>query len=134
MGRVKMILVHLTAILSLLIVVHGRLSWKQEPFDDNLPFEENFANWNVLRFSWGIKEGLVDIKNNTLQVFYPNGSHTPRGKIRGGFGFNSAPLNLEFATTVTLEYEVMFESGFEFVKGGKLPGLFGGSENCAGGA
>ena len=38
-----MILVHLAAILSLLIVVHGRLSWKQEPFDDNLPFEENFG-------------------------------------------------------------------------------------------
>ena len=43
------------------------------------------------------------------QVFYPNGSHTPRGKIRGGFGFNSAPLNLESVTTVTLEYEVLME-------------------------
>lgn len=28
----------------------------------------------------------------------------------------------------------MFEEGFEFVRGGKLPGLYGGDRSCSGGA
>ena len=30
--------------------------------------------------------------------------------------------------------QIMFGSGFDFVKGGKLPGLFGGGVSCSGGA
>lgn len=37
------------------------------------------------------------------------------------------------ATNVTLEYSVFFPDGFNFVKGGKLPGLFGGHKGCSGG-
>jgi hypothetical protein len=32
--------------------------------------------------------------------------------------------------TLALEYEIAFDSTFDFVKGGKLPGLFGGAASC----
>ena len=32
-----------------------------------------------------------------------------------------------------MSYDVQFEEGFDFVKGGKLPGLFGGEGNTGGG-
>ncbi len=51
----------------------------------------------------------------------------------GGFGFYADPVNLSLAKTVTLVYEVYFASQFNFVKGGKLPGLFGGQPSCSGG-
>jgi hypothetical protein len=35
---------------------------------------------------------------------------------------------------LTFKYQVLFEPGFEFVKGGKLPGIYGGSSGCGGGA
>ena len=36
-------------------------------------------------------------------------------------------------TAVRLEYEVYFPTGFEWVKGGKLPGFLGGPIGCSGG-
>lgn len=62
----------------------------------------------------------------------------------GGFGTNSS--GSQFYTlwntsdgssfnSMVLSYEVAFDSNFDFVKGGKLPGLRGGPEpdGCSGG-
>ena len=35
---------------------------------------------------------------------------------------------------MTFSYKVFFPAGFDFVKGGKLPGLFAGRPGCSGGA
>ena len=35
---------------------------------------------------------------------------------------------------LTLKYDFKMMDGFDFVKGGKLPGLFGGKTSCNGGA
>ena len=43
---------------------------------------------------------------------------------KGGTQFYAKPFS--GADELTLEYEVYFSSGFDFVKGGKLPGFFGG--------
>jgi hypothetical protein len=40
-------------------------------------------------------------------------------------GFYAVPMDLTNAKSVNLEYKVFFPSGFNFVKGGKLPGLYG---------
>ncbi|KAK0546171.1 hypothetical protein OC845_004738 [Tilletia horrida] len=40
---------------------------------------------------------------------------------------------LDQAKKVTFSYSVWFPPGFNFVKGGKLPGLYGGRESCSGG-
>lgn len=37
------------------------------------------------------------------------------------------------AKSVTLKYQVYFTPDFDWVKGGKLPGLYGGKEGCSGG-
>lgn len=59
-----------------------------------------------------------------LRVEYPAGSFGGRrSAIRGGAGFE---LHRAAATVACLSYKVRFPAGFDFVKGGKLPGLFGG--------
>ena len=35
-------------------------------------------------------------------------------------------------TNAVLEYDVFFPADFDFVKGGKLPGMVGGSKSCTG--
>ncbi|KAJ7617452.1 polysaccharide lyase family 14 protein [Mycena polygramma] len=77
------------------------------------------------------------------EAFYPQGSINPSAPIPGGFGFylsgpSAFSSKLESgATHVVLSYRMMLQSGWEWVKGGKLPGIFGGdgdfSYACTGG-
>ncbi|KAG8734707.1 hypothetical protein FRC10_011521 [Ceratobasidium sp. 414] len=76
------------------------------------------------------------------EAVYPQGSINPQGKIKGGFGFYmSGPggeCEYECARDVLFSYAVRFEEGFDFVKGGKIPGLYGGATKelaygCSGG-
>ncbi|KAH3772986.1 uncharacterized protein LOC127844203 [Dreissena polymorpha] len=69
-----------------------------------------------------------------LRVFYAKGSYSAPGTHRGAqfYGTPSALTHHNY-TTLTLEYEVYFPSSFDWNKGGKLPGLFGGTSDCAGG-
>ncbi|KIM29137.1 polysaccharide lyase family 14 protein [Serendipita vermifera MAFF 305830] len=90
--------------------------------------------------------------HTALQVSYPRGSYSPSHRPRGGTDFYATPsfytsdenmdLNpgsrenipsLRDANNVTLSYSVFFPTTFDFVKGGKLPGLYGGHEKCSGG-
>jgi hypothetical protein len=62
------------------------------------------------------------------EAFYPEGSINPSATIPGGFTFYlKGPLDfakrLESATEALFSYRVMFEEEWEWVKGGKLPGL-----------
>ncbi|KAK4701945.1 hypothetical protein P7C70_g4280, partial [Phenoliferia sp. Uapishka_3] len=78
----------------------------------------------------------VDLANATvMQVYYPNGSINPANNNApiGGTGMYLTPLNLAEAKNVTLEYSVFFPTDFDFVKGGKLPGMYGGHTGCSGG-
>ncbi|KAJ7213984.1 hypothetical protein GGX14DRAFT_444723 [Mycena pura] len=85
------------------------------------------------------------------EVFYQKGSINPRSQptapIPGGFGFYLAgptPFRVAAklssgtgAVHVVLSYRVMLQEGWEWVKGGKLPGIFGAegdfSYACPGG-
>jgi len=76
----------------------------------------------------------VNFTGPVLQVTYPQGSYS---HDTGG----SQLINLWNTTdgshfqTMMVTYEVAFDSGFDWVKGGKLPGLRGGtnSSGCSGG-
>ncbi|KAF8970939.1 polysaccharide lyase family 14 protein [Flammula alnicola] len=76
-----------------------------------------------------------------LRAHYPKGSYNPSGTPRGGISFYApGPNNVDLTTAkeATFGYSVMFPNGFDFVKGGKLPGLYGGdtdqdSISCSGG-
>jgi len=70
---------------------------------------------------------------NSLQILYPKGSNAPRNDPQGGTEFYAHPLDLLTARNVSMEYSVYFPSDFDFVKGGKLPGLYGGHKGCSGG-
>jgi len=68
-----------------------------------------------------------------LQLVYPAYSVNPSSKSPGGAEFYASPLNLSDAKNVTMEYSVYFPADFDWVKGGKLPGLYGGHTGCSGG-
>lgn len=71
-----------------------------------------------------VKEGLM---NKALVVLYPKGKVGP---VEGGAEWRTYIGSYE---EVILSYKVKFLEGFNFVKGGKLPGLCGGRELITGG-
>ena len=68
-----------------------------------------------------------------LQLFYPKDSVNPARRPQGGSEFYAKPLDISKANNVTLGYKVFFPGDFDWVKGGKLPGLYGGHTGCSGG-
>uniref|UniRef100_A0A0W0G732 Putative polysaccharide lyase family 14 protein n=1 Tax=Moniliophthora roreri TaxID=221103 RepID=A0A0W0G732_MONRR len=70
---------------------------------------------------------------SVLQVFYPEGSVNPANSPRGDAQFYASPIDITSANNVTFAYSVLFPNGSNFVRGGKLPGLYGGRAGCSGG-
>lgn len=88
---------------------------------------------------WGTKENVERLAANDtginkagLRVHYPAGSSSPSDEPLGGAGFYSDPASLQEADRACLSYKVRFPSDFDFVKGGKLPGLYGGEAPSGG--
>jgi hypothetical protein len=57
---------------------------------------------------------------------YSMKAHYPAGKPQGGFSFYTpGPDLLDLTTTkeVTYAYSVLFQAGFDWVQGGRIPGL-----------
>ncbi|KAI8327981.1 hypothetical protein EDC96DRAFT_490104 [Choanephora cucurbitarum] len=76
----------------------------------------------------------VNNKDLVLRVKYPKNSRNPEASLTGGLGFKAQPLDIPANTkTVKFQYSVYFPKGFNWVRGGKLPGLFGGHGECTGG-
>ncbi|KAJ3821635.1 hypothetical protein F5880DRAFT_1580610 [Lentinula raphanica] len=80
-------------------------------------------------------DSLIVSTNATsaLQILYPENSIDPAQKPQGGAEFYAVPLDITQARNVTLEYSVFFPEEFDWVLGGKLPGLYGGHQGCSGG-
>ncbi|KAF8878949.1 polysaccharide lyase family 14 protein [Infundibulicybe gibba] len=85
---------------------------------------------------------VVSPPEHAWEAFYPKGSINPAGKSPGGFSFYlSGPAvfkeQLGEATEAVMSYRMMLQEGWEWRKGGKLPGIFGGvgdsSYSCTGG-
>ena len=89
-------------------------------------------DWNDPSWSDGIEEHRVwveqpDPGTTSLTVKFP--THTY------GSEKNGAEWRLKFDepyNAVEVRYDVMFRKGFDFARGGKLPGLFGGIGNTGG--
>lgn len=103
---------------------------------ENVIFENTFTeNWVedwVLQSNrrWGF-ENFSLLDGDILKVFYPAGSYKPSGEVRGG-GWFIKRLD-ETGNDMYLSYDVKLEEGFDFVKGGKLPGFCGGECPTGGG-
>lgn len=87
--------------------------------------------WNEPTWENGVDEGRVRIvsgekaygqKGSALAVSYPSGTF---GTKQSGAQW-ILKLGHEYEEA-TLKYRIKFESGFDFVRGGKLPGLAGGN-------
>jgi hypothetical protein len=76
--------------------------------------------WNADSFVGESQASFID--TTSIRVTYPEGSFkSPRV---GGFQFKSAPT--EESDEMLLRYSIYVPPDFDFVKGGKLPGLYGG--------
>jgi hypothetical protein len=106
-------------------------------------FEENWTTkWHLRETnSWGLNNLQVVSEPQTkfakiLRVIYPkeSASFTVAKRYRapiGGAQFE-ADLGLTPRDSLHLRYYVRFADDFPFVKGGKLPGLFGGKARAGG--
>jgi hypothetical protein len=89
------------------------------------------GDWPGCLFEGGVREGRVSVVEGNgskrLRVTCAPGEIGPE---RGGAGWR---WPVGWREVADLGYEARFGEGFEFVKGGKLPGLCGGPENVSGG-
>lgn len=92
----------------------------------------------------GPTNNALPAPKSAYQATYPKGSINPTATIPGGFGFYlsgeqsfTSKLKGSAPKEVVMSYRLMLEKGFQFQKGGKLPGIFGGdgdlSYGCSGG-
>ena len=94
--------------------------------------EELNQDWNSPKWSDGIEEERVwvvetELGTKALTVEFPALTYGPEK--------NGAEWRLDFDGSyeaVEVRFDVMFKKGFDFVRGGKLPGLFGGNGNTGG--
>jgi hypothetical protein len=108
-------------------------------WSDGFESERWMKHWGVQeRGSWGLKnmevmEDYSDRFSKVLRVRYPKGSASPtvsrneQAPVGGAQFF--ADLGMQPQDSLRLSYYVRFSKDFDFVKGGKLPGLFGGTVN-----
>lgn len=110
--------------------------------DRNNGLQEWLQKWGMRnKGKWGF-DNLSLIKDSSgkfsqvLRVRYPAGSVTPsysrkkKAPIGGAQFF--ADLGISPTNTLRLSYYLRFSENFDFVKGGKLPGLFGGTQVSGG--
>jgi hypothetical protein len=103
-------------------------------------FTNGLKGWGKLHGAWGAENGELrtepGVPGRVLRVRYPAGSLDP-GTMRkewrpyGGMGFKKVIFNKP-VTCAILQYRIRFPQGFDFVRGGKLPGLYGGTGNSGG--
>lgn len=118
----------------------GQASFAAVPSDASLPgaAQEIFGNALVpeKHGSFGLDRTQIMTSNDPrfpriLRVFYPAGSASQRSSnlyhTPGGGAQLYLLLRAGSADLLYFRFYVRFPSGFDFVKGGKLPGLFGGT-------
>ena len=69
-----------------------------------------------------------------ITTYYPAGSSAPSAGAPYGGAQACEPFAFGASADVTLSYELRVPIGFQFVKGGKLPGIYGGIEPFTGGS
>lgn len=94
----------------------------------------NPAEWGKQYSVWGKKNLETYIDNKTgsavIRVHFPAGTYDPgsmiaKNKPVGGTGY-AVMFDGSAVECATLTYRLKFSDDFEFVRGGKLPGLAGG--------
>jgi len=88
-------------------------------------------DWPGCQWGDGVKEGRLAIGERMgRRCFIVNYAVGGIGPEKGGVGWR---FPVPRSDRAQLAYTVRFSEGFDWVKGGKLPGLCGGPENVSGG-
>jgi hypothetical protein len=102
---------------------HPRIAQVQI-FDDSSLGVHKTSHPDILKHPTVTRDGRL-----AWEALYPQGSINPGGEKKGGFGLylegpkSFADALKTHAREVIIGYEVFFENGFEWAKGGKLPGI-----------
>lgn len=72
----------------------------------------------------------LDSPQPVMKVEYPKNSINPLSGRVGGVGWFTH--NVQSSQEMYFQYDVKFQHGFSWVKGGKLPGMYGGRTECSG--
>jgi hypothetical protein len=111
---------------------------------NNLPLSDSTLRAFNIEQSLQYSYGTAPDGRESLEVTYPEGTAALNGQDDtppGGVSFYApGPENVDVTTAkeITFGYSVLFEEGFEFHLGGKLPGIYGGDDpegslTCSGG-
>lgn len=107
-------------------------------------FSNGLAAWGEVKLQFGV-ENIAFVSEpdgrfpKFARIHYPKGSYDP-GTARKGlapmggaqFTSNFASMEVPPSDSMVLSYSVRFDEGFDFVRGGKLPGLYGGIPRAGG--
>lgn len=86
--------------------------------------------WNVIHVRKSIRATLSsEDDGSSLKVVYVGG----KVGAASGVGFHAAPRHMFPTLHARVSYKVYFPEDFDWVKGGKLPGLFIGNPGASGG-
>ncbi len=110
----------------------GRLLWTHKEFDPS-NYKHGLHTLSSNDYNHGSASVVKDPdggSNHVLKVWYEKGRWTSHGPHEG-LQFFATPT--EDHTIMTLSYDLYLDKDFDFRRGGKLPGLFGGWTNCSGG-
>lgn len=123
-----------------LIACQGATETLNAATNQQFSFNNEWADWGELKSTWGLENASFILEQKTnqriLRIRYPKGSLDP-GTMRkefkpyGGLGFKKIAFSRGVSCAI-LSYRLRFADDFDFVRGGKLPGLYGGSGNSGG--
>ncbi|ORZ25504.1 hypothetical protein BCR42DRAFT_315217 [Absidia repens] len=87
----------------------------------------------------GTMSSQTPSSSTVMRIKYGEGSYSPSGSTdagrTGGLDFYSRPFGNQSYARALLQYDMAFDASFDWMRGGKLPGLYGGTPNngCSGG-
>jgi hypothetical protein len=99
------------------------------------------ADWSLREHGAVFQFGAANLDRGAggLRARYPRGSYDPSAVRTAGAPLGGAQFRTPFARmkvavndAIGLRYRVQFQDNFQFVRGGKLPGLYGGTANTGG--
>ena len=110
----------------LLPITKSIASWTTSPSKWALPLDD--ATFRPTKEIKSLSHSYVNAPDGkkSMQAHYPKGSYNFEHQPQGGFSFYApGPQDVDLSTAkeATFGYSVLFPDGFNFVKGGKLPGI-----------
>ncbi|KAF8600088.1 hypothetical protein BDV93DRAFT_448289 [Ceratobasidium sp. AG-I] len=119
----------------------GNSKWSTNPaFGNAIALSDDALR--VTKVNAKLRHPVVEMQGKKAQkISFAAGAFAYRSQALGGVSFYaSGPASqpITNAKVITFSYSVLFEAGFKFNKGGKLPGLYGGTSlsaaaGCSGG-